>query len=225
MKSILLQASLRWSLGLEEIVNGRQVATLTLDDPVLAAYGGACAMKYEPRAAEHVKRYLETHDGKTADEQQTNNPSLLKDLHKLATLQAPTFLIMMSTELRSRLTQEQYEAVMEHERGHVHHGHNEEAPDGTHEQFIRREKEADAYAASKTSAQAMIEGLEIALKFGAEQQTLWASGMTSPFIRKLYEQDAIDRKTLKQVLIQNRAAHIERFHELQRLIKEKNKAA
>lgn len=225
-------ASLLWSLGLESIsleerttINDRPVERLITEDPVLAGMGGACVFAYQAPIPHRLESFLER-SGESADQLQTNNPSLIAECKAILAMPTPTYLALFSASLKARLTSDEFEAVVQHEYGHVHHRHLERQSEGTYEEFIGREMEADDYSVKNGpgGAEALLTGLEKCLKFGAEQHVLWNGGASNGFIRKLIDSDIVDAVTIKFVTMEYRTIHARRFKTLQQLIAQKNKA-
>lgn len=235
MKSTITPVALQWSIAQEAAtsvdINNRDVHTLITNDPVMAGMGGACVFKLEDGYVARIKDWLQDqgHGRRSFDETKlrTNNPTLIKELEEILTMRSGlhSYLACFSTGLKAQLTPDEFEAVKWHEYGHVKGRHLEGFRFGGYHEFITNEKEADAYAVEKgPGAQAMITGLEKAMKFGAEQAVLWQQGASGGFLRKLIDSGIVDNLTIKWTIMQNKALHQARFTELQKVIKAQKQA-
>ncbi|WP_144106763.1 hypothetical protein [Paraburkholderia sp. BCC1886] len=211
------------SIALEEVINGRQASTHFTDDSVLAGSGGACVFVFSQMCKLRCGVFLREHKDGIQQARESNNPGLVKEIGQVIKTPADTYLMLFSNELRSRLDAAEFEAVYQHECGHIYHRHLEQRQQGTYDEFISRELEADAHAVKTVDPGVMMSGLEKALTFGTEQQVLWSQGTSNSFIRKLFDSDIIDALTFKTVYAMNKAAHIRRFKTLEALKKQKNK--
>jgi hypothetical protein len=225
MKSFVSQL---WSLGLEpnlrpaleaEMINKRHVELLLTDDPVLAGMGGACVFVFARPMLEKAKDFLRAVEGGYVDATTTNNPSLLPEIKKVVEYPPDVYLALFSSKLKASMSQGEFDAVVQHEYGHVNHRHLEQQRWGGYHEFITHEKEADNYAVTAGGAKVedMITGLEKAMHFGAEQAVLWQQGASNSFIRKLLDSDIIDAATVKFAVRQARMMHGARFTTLKKL--------
>jgi hypothetical protein len=212
-----------WSIATEgETVNSRNVEKIITADPVMAGMGGACVFIYTASMANKVKSFLESNGASDDAELRTNNPDLIKDLKIISEFSPQnTYLACFSTKLKEMLTPEEFEAVVQHEYGHVFHRHLEKTQwFETHETFLKKEEEADNHASKTADPLVMISALEKCMKFGAEQAVLWQQGASGNWLRKLLDTDIIDAMTIKQTLVQAKLLHGRRFKTLQALKKE-----
>lgn len=213
-----------WSLGLEaEMINNRHVEKLVTNDPVLAGMGGACVFIYTAAMKAKAEKFLKAAQDGDERVTLTNNPTLIQELQEVVKNPPDTYLALFSTALRERCTPGEFEAVVQHEYGHVNHRHLEGMRFGGYDEFITNEKEADNYAVTKGQANIddMINGLEKAMKFGAEQAVLWQAGVSNSFIRKLFDSQIIDAMAVKFVTRMSRSMHGARFKTLEALKKER----
>lgn len=215
-----------WSIATEGVdVNNRNVEQLITADPVMAGMGGACVFRFTGQMLQKVNSFLES--GSDADDAtlRTNNPDLIKDLKAISGMRAgmDSYLACFSTKLKEMLTPEEFEAVVQHEYGHVFHRHLERTQYfETHETFLRKEEEADNHASKSADPLVMISALEKCMKFGAEQAVLWGHGASGNWLRKLLDTDIIDAMTIKSTMVQAKALHGRRFKTLQALKKQMN---
>jgi hypothetical protein len=214
-----------WSIATEgEDVRNRNVEKLITSDPVMAAMGGACAFIFTKAMSMKARSFLEEYNGQEDAELRTNNPDLLKDLKTIS--QYPTentYLTVFSTKLQEMLTPEEFEAVVQHENGHVFHRHLEKTQwVETHDTFLNKEEEADNHATKDIDPSIMISALEKCMKFGSEQSVLWSHGASDSWIRKLMDTDILDAMTIKKAMVLAMAVHGRRFKTLQRLKKQRD---
>lgn len=212
-----------WSIATEgEAVNSRNVEKIITADPVMAGMGGACVFIYTAAMAGKVRKFLDSDESSDDGALRTNNPDLIKDLKLISEFPSDnTYLACFSTKLKEMLTPEEFEAVVQHEYGHVFHRHLEKTQwFETHETFLKREEEADNHATKSADPLVMISALEKCMKFGAEQAVLWGQGASGNWLRKLLDTDIIDAMTIKQTLVQARLLHGRRFKTLQALKKQ-----
>jgi hypothetical protein len=223
MFSSLLGRAL-FSVATEEVINGREAQSYISEDPVLAGMGGACVFIYQPFVRQRCINFLLSVEKHPDEARSTNNPSLVKEIKDIVKIPSGVNLMLFSKALKDMLSAAEFEAVYQHECGHIHHRHNETPTSGTHEEFIQRELEADQYSVDQTGdPEALMTGLEKCLRFGTQQAALWEHGTSDSYIRRLIDSDIIDAFTFKKVYLMGKALHKKRFDTLERLVKAKKK--
>ena len=162
--------------------NGK-IGSLVTSDPSIAAAGGACTFVLNPDMKRACKRRLDAFRNAEDKEALSNNPDLLKELEFISNLEENSSVILFSKFLKERLTSAEYQALYDHEVGHIVNKDTDVDSDKINKTRTTIESSdieiaADKYSYSRNDPRDLKKALEKAISFCGEGHTATTNDLT-----------------------------------------------